>query len=135
MLSILPLSDQYAAATTGALRSQALAAGESLVAQDQGTPQTIGFLFIAIAVLIISLIILQSEIFSRTTAYTGIVASVVTFADDISVVIAPSVAAILMPASGVFWVLWWILINRKARLFRFTAVSSGYPSMDAYKSV
>jgi hypothetical protein len=112
-LSMLPLSDQYAAAATDAQRSQFLAAGETLGSLGMPTPQTMGFLFMAVAVLIISIVMLRSETFSKVTAYVGILVSVTTFADDISVVIAPSIADILMPISGVLWVIWWILISRR----------------------
>ena len=116
MLSVLPLSDRYVAATTEAQRAMFLAAGETLNALGTATPQTVGFLFMAVAGLIISVVILRSETFGRATAYVGIVAGAVTFANDISVVIAPSIAGILMPINGLLWLIWWIIISRE--LFR-----------------
>jgi hypothetical protein len=113
MLSVLPLSDKYAAATTEVQRSQILAAGQAMSALGQPTTQTIGFLFIAVAVLIISVVMLRSKVFNKATAYVGIVASVLTFVDDLSVVIAPSIAGPLMGIGIVLWTLWWILIARR----------------------
>jgi hypothetical protein len=113
MLSLLPLSDQYAAAATDAQRSQILSAAQALGSLGMPTPQTIGFLFMAIAVIIISAVMLRSNIFGKATAFAGILASVITFADDLSMVIAPSMAAVLMPVSGLLWILWWILISRR----------------------
>jgi hypothetical protein len=111
MLSVLPLSDQYAAATTEAQRAALLAAGEALNALGTAMPETIGFLFMAVAGLIISLVILRGETFDKTTAYVGILAGVITFVNDISVVIAPSIADILMPINGLFWLVWWIMVS------------------------
>ena len=56
MLSLLSLSDRYAIATAEAERARILAAGEALGALGTPTPQTTGFLFMAIAVLIISMV-------------------------------------------------------------------------------
>jgi hypothetical protein len=112
-LSVLALSDQYAAATTEAQRAQALAAGDAVTALLQPTPQTIGFLLIAVAALITSLVMLRSQVFGNVTAYVGILASALTLADNISLVLLPSIAGLLMGIAGVFWVVWWVLIARR----------------------
>ena len=121
-LSAASLSDQYAAAATEAQRGQILAAGEALNALGVPTPQTTGFLFMAVAVLIISVVMLRSEYFGKATAIVGILASLLTFADDTSLVLAPSLAGMLMPISGVVWILWWLLISRG--LFRLGKAAS-----------
>ena len=113
MLGVLPLSDQYAAATTAAHRSQILAAWDALGSLGTATPQTVGYFFLAIAVLIISVVMLRGKVFGKVTAYVGILTSVVTFVDDVSLVIAPSIAGILMPVSGLLWLVWWIMISRR----------------------
>jgi hypothetical protein len=112
MLSLLPLSDRFAVAGTEVERARILAAGEALGALGTPSPQTIGFLFMAIAVLIISVIMLRSDLFSKITAYFGILASTLTFADHISVILAPAVATVLMIVSGLFWLPWWLMISR-----------------------
>ncbi|MCJ7701475.1 MAG: DUF4386 domain-containing protein [Anaerolineales bacterium] len=112
MLSLLPLSDRYAAAATEVERARLLAAGETLGALGNPTPQTIGFLFMAIAVLIISLIMLKSDLFSRITAYLGILASALTFGDHLSIIMAPALATALMVISALFWIPWWLMISR-----------------------
>jgi hypothetical protein len=111
MLSVLQLSDRYAAALTKAERLRLLAAGETLGALGTPTLQTAGFLFIAIAVLIISVVMLQGLHFNKITAWLGIGASLLTVADDISLIVAPSLATPLMIASGLFWMLWWVMIG------------------------
>ena len=62
-LSVLPLSDLHAAATTEAQRTMYLTAGEALSQVTTATPQTLGFLFMAVAGLIISVVILRSRSF------------------------------------------------------------------------
>jgi hypothetical protein len=89
-----------------------LAAMEALGSLGAATNQTVGFFFIAVASLIISVVILRSKRFSRATAYVGILASTLTFADDISTIVAPSISAILMPTNLLLWVVWWILVSR-----------------------
>jgi hypothetical protein len=108
----LSLSDQYAAATTEVHKAQILATGRAMNALGQATPQTIGFLFMAVAGLIISVVMLRSRVFNKATAYLGILAGVVTSADHICIVIAPSIAGILMPVDGLLWLVWWILVSR-----------------------
>jgi hypothetical protein len=66
----------------------------------------------AVAGLIISVVMLRSRVFSKATAYLGILAGVVTSADHICIVVAPSIAGILMPVDGLLWLIWWILVSR-----------------------
>jgi hypothetical protein len=108
----LSLSDRYAAARTEVERSQILAAGEAIHAPIRATPETTGFGLVAMAGLILSVVMLQSQRFDRATAYVGIPAGLVTLANHISIVIAPSLAAILMPLNGLLWLVWWLLISR-----------------------
>jgi hypothetical protein len=111
MLSLLTLSDRYAIAATEAERVRLLAAGETLGALGTPTPQTIGFFFMAIGVLIISLVMLSSSQFNRVTAWFGILASALTFLDQISLLLLPALATPLMVISGLFWIPWWIMIG------------------------
>jgi hypothetical protein len=111
MLSLMTLSDQYAIATTEAERVRLLAAGETLGSLGTATPQTVGFFFMSIGVLIISIVMLQEKVFNKVTAWFGILASSLTFADDISIVLAPTLSTQLMIASGLFWIPWWVMIG------------------------
>lgn len=63
--AILALTEQYAAATASAQSTQTLAAGQAIMSLSRGTPETIGFLFVAIASLIISVVMLKTEIFNN----------------------------------------------------------------------
>lgn len=111
MLSLMTLSDQYAVALTEAERIRLLAAGEALGSLGTATPQTAGFFFMSIGVVIISVVMLQSKAFNKITAWFGILASLLTFADDVSIVLAPALSTQLMMASGLFWIPWWVMIG------------------------
>jgi hypothetical protein len=113
LLSVMTLSDQYAAAASEAERAQVLAAGRAIGSLGQATFQTTGFFFIAVAVLILSFVMLQGSVFGRATAYVGILASTLVFVDDLSLVLAPSLALPLMAAGGLLWIVWWILVGRR----------------------
>jgi hypothetical protein len=122
-LALLPLSDLHAAATSEAQRTMYLAAGEGLSRVSAATPETLGFLFMAVAGLIVSLVILQSRSFGHAPAYVGIVGFVATLADFTARLIAPAIAPILMPINGLLWFAWWILIS--VGLFRLAGASRG----------
>ncbi|MBN1877032.1 MAG: DUF4386 family protein [Anaerolineae bacterium] len=109
--AILSLSEQYAAATTEGQRSQLLAAGQAIHAPIRATTETTGFLFMAVAGLLISIVSLRNEVFGKGVAYLGILASTATFADDVSLIFVPPLAAILMPINSLLWLVWWLLIS------------------------
>jgi hypothetical protein len=54
---------------------------------------------------------LRGRAFNKVTAWLGILASLLTFADDISMVLAPTLSTPLMIASGLFWIPWWVMIG------------------------
>jgi len=65
---MLSLSNQYAAATTDAQRSIVMAAGQAMLAIYQGTAFDVSYVLSAVALLIISVIMLRSNVFSKVTA-------------------------------------------------------------------
>jgi hypothetical protein len=119
-LSLLPLSDRYAAATTDAQRAAILGAGEALGALVGPTPLTAGFLLMAVGVFILSIVMLRAGLFNKATAYLGLAASVLTMVDHVTVISAPALAIPLMIVSGLFWIPWWVVVGlgllRLARL-------------------
>lgn len=128
MFSLLPLSDLHVAATTEAQRALYLTAGETLSHVSTASPQTLGFLLMAVAGLIVSAVSLRSQfpsgaaVVGKAAAYVGIVGFVVALANYISRLIAPSIAAILMPLNGLLWLLWWLRIS--VGLFKLAKVTS-----------
>jgi len=127
-LSLLPLSDLHAAATTEAQRTMLLTAGEALSHVSTATPQTLGFLLMAVAGLIISAVVLQNRSFDSVSAfgkavgYVGIVGSVAALANYVGWLILPSIAGLLMPFNGLLWLVWWLLIS--VSLFKLAKLCS-----------
>ncbi len=135
-LALLPLSDLYASATTEAQRTLYLTAGEALSQVSSATPQTLGFLFMALAGLIISVVRLfpppsipprreggrARYPLSKAAAYVGIVGFVAALANYISRLFAPAIAEMLMPINGLLWFAWWIMVS--VGLFKLAKRSS-----------
>jgi len=119
--SMIPLSDQYAAAVTDAQRAQILSIGDAIGVQLQATPRTTGFLLMSVAVLIISVTMLRSQFFSKATAIVGIFSSLLVFALHLSVILAPTVADPLMGTSMLLWIIWLVLVG--VRLLQLGNVS------------
>lgn len=71
--SMLSLSHEYAAASTEAQKSTLLAAGQAMLAVTRGTGQLyLGMQLVWLSGLVLSVIMLRSEDFSKTTAWVGI---------------------------------------------------------------
>jgi len=117
--SMLSLSNQYASATTDAQRSMLLVAGQAVLANGnpgaiyQGTGVYTSFFFLAVADLIISAVMLRSNIFSKVTAYVGILASAFDLAYCITLAFLPAIDVFLLSASGLLLMIWHILIGRR----------------------
>jgi hypothetical protein len=116
-ISMLTLSDQYAAATTDAQRAMFLAAGEAMLATVyQGTGDSLSLFLVTLAGLMISIVMLRSEIFSRVTAYLGILAHVLVLGYFVTLVVAPALTFVPHSAAAVPLIIWELLIAR--RLFQ-----------------
>jgi hypothetical protein len=72
---MLSLSGQYAVATD-AERSSLIGAGQALMATSIGTGFNVGYVFGAIASLLIAAVMLRSSVFSKATAYVGLLMGV-----------------------------------------------------------
>ena len=120
--AMVSLSDQYAAATTGAQRATFLAAGEALLAINnpgaihQGTGIYMSLFLVLLAGLIISVVMLKSSVFGKATAYVGILANGLALGHFLALAFAPALIVVPTPVSAPFRVLWYILIART--LFR-----------------
>ncbi len=114
---MLYLSGQYAAATTEAQRAIYLAAGEAKLATFHGTAFQIGYLLGSLNGLIISLVMLRSNVFSKATAYVRIGSSIFDFG-----LYVPVIGTFLSIFSVFFLFAWNIMVAR--RLFRLAGSSS-----------
>ena len=122
-LALLSLSHQYAVATTAGQQSILLADGQALLTLNQfGSPgRYLSLLFIGVAGLLISIVMLRSRVFNRSTAYVGILASALDLAYCLAIAFVPAVdgellAVCFIPAAGLFLMIWHILIGQ--RLYR-----------------
>ncbi|MDD5288875.1 MAG: DUF4386 family protein, partial [Dehalococcoidales bacterium] len=109
---MLSLSNLYAVATTDADRSIFLAAGQTMLSIWQGTAFNVSYILGAIALLIVSVVMLRSHVFNKTTAYVGILASIMMFVPPTAGTIGVLFSLISLAPT----VIWLILIAR--RLFQ-----------------
>lgn len=109
--NMLSLSNQYAAASTDAQRAMFLAAGQAMLAIYQGTAFHMSYFLVSVAIIIISAVMLRSNIFSKVTAYAGILASIIGFG-----LYVPLIGDYIAIFSVVGLEIWYVLIAQ--RLFR-----------------
>jgi hypothetical protein len=115
---MLALSNSHASAATEAERAAFLAAGEAMLVTYTGTAFDVYYIFNAIAVAIFAVVMLNSGIFSKTTAYAGLLAA--------AFMAIPSTAGtlgmIFAFASLVPWTMFSVLVAR--RLLQLARVDS-----------
>ncbi len=132
LFSLLTLSDLYAVAATEALKSQFLAAGQAVLAVGAlgGIGGCVeGGIPLAVAGLIISVVMLRSNILGKAAGYAGILANGIGLAMYIRAAAAPALAG--SPFFGAFFllsVIWFFLIARG--LFRLGRFNTGSHQID-----
>ena len=114
-LSMLTLSQQYAAATSEAQRAALLAAGQAILATNDplatspGTGAYVSLLLIALAGLLFSVVMLRSN---RWTAIVGLLASGCDLAYCLTFAFAPALQVVWLASGGLFWMIWHLLVAR-----------------------
>jgi hypothetical protein len=123
-LSMISLSQKYAAATTEATRTQLLAAGEAILATDiwHGTGAILGGILVQTGAVLISVVMLRSKVFSRTTAYVGILTHGLDLAHIVFGLFLPVSGVVLMAIAGPLYPVWFFLVGR--RLLQLAAKGS-----------
>ncbi len=118
VFSYLNLSDKYSLAADDIQKTQILAAGEAILSTDMwhGTSALIGGLLLQTGGLIISFIMLKSNVFNKITAYTGIFIFGLDLAHIVIGLFLPIVGGIIMVVAGTFYLVWFPLIG--LRLFQ-----------------
>ncbi len=101
------ISGKYASATTEAEKNQYIAAGEVLLTVFKGTSWMVFTVFSGVSCLISSLLMLKSNIFSKATAYVGIITSTPGFLFFVPIIGIPIL--FIGTLSGIIW---YILIAR-----------------------
>jgi hypothetical protein len=115
IVEMVALSDRYAAASE-AERVALRAAGEALLAQFTGTAYNVHYTLGSLSLLISAVLMFRGEVYSRATAWVGIVTNVVVFG-----LYVPGVGAYISLLSVVGYLIWWIQIGtRLLRLARET---------------
>jgi hypothetical protein len=109
--SLLALSTQYAAATTDTQRSMFLAAGQALLAVWSQIAFTESFILVSAALLVISGVMLRSNVFGRKTAYVGVFANLAGLGGYLQWVFLK--IPLLFALNAVVLGIWFILIGRR----------------------
>ena len=119
-LSMIPLSDKFAAATSDAARTQLLSAGEALLAADiwHSTSAILGGVLLQCGAVLISVVMLRGSIFSKTTAWLGIVMHGLDLAHIVGGLLLPAAGFVLLAIAGPLYPVWFILVG--LRLLRLT---------------
>ena len=106
---MLSLGSQYTAATTDTERAVLLAAGQALLAIYNGTAFDLSYVLGGVVILIFSVVMLQSNIFNKATAYVGIVMGILMLVPPT----AGTIGLFLSLISLVPTLIWLIPIARK----------------------
>ena len=130
-LSMLSLSDQWAAATSDMERAALLAAGQAMLAQYDGPGLDAGVFLVMVATVGLSWLMRRSPPFGRLTAALGIVAGVIALGYYLAVAL-PSERIFLLEAAGPFFLLW---IGLAARGLLRLGAASGEPSAAQVRSI
>jgi hypothetical protein len=115
---MLSLSDRYAAATAEPERSAIVAAGQAMVETWEGTAFGVAYVLGAVAILLASAVMLQSQTFSKTTGYVGVVFGLLSLVPAT----AGKIGLVFSLLSLLPMCIWLILIAR--RLFQLSRSSA-----------
>ncbi|MBN1303452.1 MAG: hypothetical protein JXA13_03380 [Anaerolineales bacterium] len=112
--AFMHLSAKYAAAASDLQRSQLLAAGEAVLANNlwNGTGGFMAGILLQGSGLLISAIMLCSKKFSKLTAITGILGNGLDLTQHLLHLFLPSLAAPIQMIMGPFYMLWFPLLGR-----------------------
>jgi hypothetical protein len=111
--SMLSLSGQYASATTDAQRSLLIAAGQAMLAEGQTRA---GIPLIEFACLVISAVMLRGKVFSKATAYAGILGNVLLMVFEIILAFVPTsldAGMVIAVGGGLSIMIWYLLVGRR----------------------
>jgi hypothetical protein len=114
--SMLSLSNQFAAATTDMERSAFFAAGQAMLANTNQRAVggfNMGLFLVSVAGLIISSVMFQSNSFSRTTAYVGVLAYALSLTDYLREALTSSalITLLVIIPYTLLLVIWFVLVG------------------------
>jgi hypothetical protein len=111
--SMLSLSSQYADAPTGAERTALLGAGQAIIANWTGTAFNVAYFMGALFAIIVSIVMLRSNVFSKATGFAGLAMGVLTLVPAS----AGTVGIVFSLLALVPTMIWYVLLAR--RFFKF----------------
>jgi hypothetical protein len=119
--AMLSLSNQHAAATTDAQRAALLAAGQAVLTmtgQRAVGGFNMGLLLVSVAGLIASAVMLRSHIFSRSTAWVGLLAHALSLADYVrqALTSSPVAALLVILPNALLLMVWYVMVGRRLYL-------------------
>ena len=110
---MLSLSNQYARASTDAQRSLLVAAGQAMLAEGQSRA---GIPLVEFACLVISVVMLRAKVFSKATAYAGVLGNVLLLVVEILLALRqmlPDWGMAIAIGAGLSIMTWYLLIGRR----------------------
>jgi hypothetical protein len=107
VFEVFALSDLYHAAESAAEKARYLAAGEAILVQFHGSAWYLNMAFSAFSQLILSILMLHSDSFGNTIAYTGIAGSLIALGFWI-----PGIGIVFTFASMLVFMVWLFLLAR-----------------------
>ena len=112
IVEIITLSNKYHATTSPEIRQQLLAAGESMLASDMWISTSAKFrgIMIEFGAVILSILMLHSNSFSRITGIVGLIAHSFDLTSEILSIFIASIKDLFITVAGPLYVLWFILI-------------------------
>lgn len=127
-LPMLRLSELYFAAGTDALKAQYVAAGEAVMAVNiwHNTGAVIGAALLQIGAVLICYVMLQGTVFSKGTAWLGLIMHGLDLLHILFGQLAPTAAVVLMAIAGVMYPFWFFLVGR--RLLQLASKTASEPS-------
>jgi len=108
LIELYSLSGQYAAATTETAKIYYIAAGEALLASFDGVGWFLNTLLGGLSLLVSSILMLRSDVYSKATAYIGIVSNIAVCSFFI-----PVVGIFLLFLSVIGYAIWYFLLARR----------------------
>jgi hypothetical protein len=114
-LSLVPLSDKFAAASTDAMRTQLLTAGEAVMAADiwHNTGAILGGILVQCGAVLISISMLRGGVFSKATAWLGIAMHGLDLAHIVGGLFLPISGVVLMAIAGPLYPIWFFMVGRR----------------------
>lgn len=115
---LIPLAEKYAAAGSAPEADHILVVAESLMAADtwHHTGAMTGGILMLVAVILISVVMLKSESFSKWTAYFGILTHGLDLLRVLVSFFFPDASVFIMAVAGLLYLVWFPLLARD--LFR-----------------